>query len=231
MPIHAVLFDAADTLFTTRGSVGEIYGQVARDYGCDAPFEEIQAAFVRQFRHSGPVSTQEEKKWWHAVVFRVLTDVGRVRDFDVFFGRVYDCFRDSRGWILFPETREVLTELRARKYKLGVISNFDSRVYSVMRELGIQDFFQSVTISSEAGYAKPSPQIFAVAAKSLQLAPQNILLVGDSLPDDVLAGAQAGMQSILIDRSNRYPTVEVRRILDLRDVLSLVDSLTTPSAT
>src|SRR5262245_29269157 len=155
MPIEAVLFDAAETLFTTRGSVGEIYGFVAREYGCTATFDEIQSAFVRQFRHSGPLATSDEKAWWRDVVHRVFAEVGMVRDFNRFFEKVYDQFRDSRGWMLFPETREVLVRLRRRNLKLGVISNFDSRVYTVMADLRIREYFHSVTISSETGYAKP----------------------------------------------------------------------------
>ncbi len=219
MTIEAVLFDAADTLFTTRGSVGEIYGYVAREYGCTAPFDEIQAAFVQHFRHSGPRSTADEKAWWRSVVHKVFSEVGMIRDFNRFFDKVYDQFRDSRGWMLFPETLEVLAELKQRKIKLGVISNFDSRVYGVMKDLGISSFFDSVTISSEAGYAKPEPEIFAAAANSLQLQPDSILLIGDSLRDDVIAGAQAGLRTVLIDRNARHPDVSAfPRIENLRQV-------------
>src|SRR5690349_13010109 len=105
---------------------------------------------------------------------------------------------------------------------MGVISNFDSRVYSVMRDLDILHFFQSVTISSETGFAKPAPQIFETAAQALNSSPENILLVGDSLRDDVLAGSQAGMQSILIDRNHRYAHEDVRRISNLGEILSLL---------
>lgn len=219
MSIDAVLFDAADTLFTTRGSVGEIYGQVAREYGCTCPFDEIQSAFVRQFRHSGPLSTVDEKQWWRDVVHRVFAEVGMVRDFNRFFEKVYDQFRDSRGWILFPETRDVLSSLQKLPIKLGVISNFDSRIYTVMRDLDILSFFQSITISSETGFAKPELQIFAAAAKSLQSDPKAILLVGDNLRDDVQAARRAGMQSVLIDRANRYPDADVPRISTLREIL------------
>jgi putative hydrolase of the HAD superfamily len=222
MPVEAVLFDAADTLFTTRGSVGEIYGFVARQYGCTASFDEIQSAFVRQFRHSGPLSTADEKRWWHDVVHRVFAEVGMVRDFNQFFEKVYDQFRDSRGWILYPETREILTLLAKRPLKLGVISNFDSRIYTVMRDLDILSFFQSVTISSEAGFAKPAPEIFHAAARSLQLAPSRILLVGDSLRDDVLGARHAGMQSILIDRTDRHANADIQRIVTLNEVLSFL---------
>jgi putative hydrolase of the HAD superfamily len=218
---EAVLFDAADTLFTTRGSVGEIYGCVARDYGCTASFADIHAAFVRQFRHSGPLSTTNEKAWWRDVVLRVFGEVGMVRDFEAFFDRVYDQFRDSRGWMLFPETVEVLMSLKQRAVLLGVISNFDSRVYSVMRDLGIREFFDSVTISSETGYAKPDPRIFAAAVRALACPVETVLMVGDSLHDDVLAAQQAGLKAVLIDRAGRYPGADVQRIASLKEVLSL----------
>ena len=50
MKFRAVLFDAAETLFTTRGSVGEIYGSIARKYGSQASSDTIQDAFRRHFR-------------------------------------------------------------------------------------------------------------------------------------------------------------------------------------
>ena len=142
MQFDAVLFDAADTLFTTKGTVGAIYGMVARKFGSFASDEEIQEAFIRQFRHSGPLSRTNEKAWWHDVVFRVFSDVGMVHSFDEFFEKVYDQFRDQRGWLLFPETRQVLETLKLHGLRLGVISNFDSRIYGVLRSLDIGHFFK-----------------------------------------------------------------------------------------
>src|SRR5229473_5301738 len=107
MKFRAVLFDAAETLFTTRGSVGEIYGSVARKYGSQTPPDVIQAAFARQFRGAGPLSVQDQKLWWKDIVRRVFTEVGMLKNFDQFFDEVYDKFRDSQGWVLFPETIDV----------------------------------------------------------------------------------------------------------------------------
>jgi putative hydrolase of the HAD superfamily len=216
-----VLFDAAETLFTTRGTVGEIYGEVAQRYGSQSRPTEIQAAFIRQFRHSGPLTTDNEKQWWKDVVFRVFNDVGMVSDFDRFFEEVYEQFRDGRGWRLFPETMEVLEELRRLQYPLGVISNFDSRVYSVMKSLEILHFFESVTISSETGYAKPHPEIFRAAVRAAGAPADRILFIGDNLSDDTRAGAAAGLHSILIDRNGRYAgSVDVPVIRNLREVLN-----------
>ena len=223
MAFRAVLFDAAETLFTTRGSVGQIYGSIARQYGSTASDDAIQAAFARQFRGAGPLSVQDQKRWWKDVVHRVFTEVGMVDNFDKFFDQLYDRFRDSQGWALFPETTEVLAELKSRSLKLGIISNFDNRAYSVLRSLEILHFFDAVTLSSETGYCKPDQEIFNAAVRALGIPSSEVLLVGDSLQDDIEAGIRAGLAAVLIDRHNRHTTVSsIRRISSLRDLISLI---------
>jgi putative hydrolase of the HAD superfamily len=225
MKFRAVLFDAAETLFTTKGSVGEIYGSIARQYGSHARSEDIQAAFARQFRGAGPLSTQDQRRWWKDLVYRVFSEVGMVDHFDQFFDQVYDRFRDSGGWILYPETTEVLQQVKERGLKLGVISNFDDRAYSVMRSLNILQFFDTVTLSSETGYCKPDREIFDAAVRALDVARSKVLLVGDSLHDDVEAGIRAGLAAVLIDRRNRHPeATHVERISSLKEVLPLLNS-------
>ena len=225
MKFSAVLFDAAETLFTTRGSVGEIYGEVAREYGSKAEPQAIQAAFVRNFRGAGPVSVENQKLWWKDIVRRVFTEVGMVENFDSFFEEVYDTFRDSQGWVLFPETRAVLAELKNMGFKLGVISNFDTRIYSVMESLAILQFFDAVTISSETGYCKPDPEIFQAAVRALGTQPSETLLVGDNPHDDVEAGIRAGLHAILVDRRGRHSSLPLQRISSLKELIPVLISL------
>ena len=222
MLYSAVLFDAAETLFTTRGSVGEIYRSVAVKFGSTASSGQIQHAFDRQFQRSGPLTRENEHDWWKDVVYRVFDDVGMVDNFDRLFDEIYELFRDSRGWILFPETQRVLEEFRCHNLKLGVISNFDSRLYTVLEDLKILGLFDSVTICSEVGFAKPQPEIFLSAIRALGVPPSRILFTGDSLLDDFLAGKGAGMETYLLDRSGRYGAMSsVRTISNLRDLLSV----------
>ncbi len=220
MILRAVLFDAAETLFTTRVSVGSIYGSLAREYGSEASNEAIHAAFLRHFRGAGPVSPENQKNWWKDIVHRVFSDVGMVRDFDRFFEQVYDSFRDSQNWRLFPETQSVLQELKSRGLKLGIVSNFDDRIYSVMRSLDILAFFDVVTISSEAGYCKPDVRIFETAVRAMSVPPAAILFVGDSLHDDVEAGLQAGLQAVLVDRNGHHASANnVWKVASLDQIL------------
>ena len=210
-------------MFTTRGSVGEIYASVAHAYGSKAEADAIQAAFLREFRGDGPISVHDEKRWWKDIVHRVFTEVGMVEKFDEFFERVYDTFRNSQGWMLFPETLEVLNELKGLGLKLGVISNFDSRAYTVLESLGIRHFFDAVTLSSEAGYSKPDAGIFEAAVRALALPASTILLVGDSLHDDVEPAIRLGLPAVLIDRKGRYTSSgHVPSISSLNAVISEV---------
>ena len=222
MKCRAVLFDAAETLFTTRGSVGEIYGAIAREYGSKAEPRAIQAAFVRNFSGAGPISVDNQKLWWKDIVRRVFTEAGAVENFDSFFDQVYDTFRDSQGWVLFPETRTVLSELKTQGYKLGVISNFDTRIYSVMESLAILHFFDAVTTSSETGYCKPDREIFRAAVQALGTPPSETLIVGDNIRDDVEAGIRAGLHAVLIDRSGRHLSSPIQRISSLKELIPLL---------
>ena len=224
MKFRAVLFDAAETLFTTRGSVGEIYASIARQYGSTADADVIQAAFRRHFRGAGPLSIQDEKLFWKDVVYRVFNEVGMVENFDAFFDLVYEKFRGAQGWMLFPETLDALKQLKNLSLKLGIISNFDSRIYPVLESLNIRDFFDAVIISSEVGFAKPSSQIFAAAVQVLAVPAAEILMVGDSPEDDIDAAARCGLKAILIDRRNRYAAASFHRISLLTEVVREVTS-------
>jgi putative hydrolase of the HAD superfamily len=156
-------------------------------------------------------------------VYRVFNQVGMVENFDQFFNEVYEKFRDSQGWVLFPETLEVLRELKTLNLKLGVISNFDSRIYSVLDSLGIRRFFDAITFSSETGHCKPEPEIFEAAIQALDVPASEILLVGDSPHDDVEAAMRAGLSAVLIDRTGRHAAnAQLERISSLKEVISKV---------
>jgi len=98
-----------------------------------------------------------------------------------------------------PEARSVLQRLKDTDLKLGIISNFDHRLYRILDGLDLRPFFDSVTISSEAGYAKPARQIFAIALSALDVAAAEAAHVGDSEHMDVRGAQDAGLRAILID--------------------------------
>ena len=212
-PINAIFFDAAGTLFDVKGSVGEVYVTYAKKYGfpeTDEMAKSLNHAFKETFKAMPlPVFSVErpeklkqcERLWWFDVVHAVFYRVGMFERFDDFFDEVFEAFGHSTHWQLFPESIDVLTQLKERGFELGIISNFDTRFFQVVRELGINQFFDSVTISSLAGAAKPAAKIFSYALEQHALLPEEALHVGDHRIEDFEGAQQVGLHALLIDRS------------------------------
>ncbi len=57
-----------------------------------------------------------------------------------------------------------------------------------------------MVISGEVGIKKPSPEIFSIAIAETGLQPSEVAFVGDSIDDDMMGAAAAGLTPILIDR-------------------------------
>jgi len=210
--VSTLFFDGAGTLFHVKGSVGQIYSEVARKYEIKLSPEVLETEFKKAFRSSPPMAFpglkknlihHREKEWWKNLVIRALNGMVFPR-FNSFFDELFERFRGNSGWVLFSETRGVLRILKDKGYHLGIISNFDSRIYDVCRALDIDSFFDSITISSEVGAAKPNSKIFQVALSKHQVEPECALHVGDSPEEDIEGARSVGIFPFLINRSGSF---------------------------
>ncbi|HEY7531848.1 MAG TPA: HAD-IA family hydrolase, partial [Nitrospiraceae bacterium] len=187
--------------------------------------------FRRSFREAPPPVfadmaptklKQCERLWWFDLVHNVFYRVGMFEQFDQFFDEVFQVFENSSSWLLFPETLSVLTRLRQHGFELGIVSNFDSRLFTVLRGLGIEQLLDTVTISSLAQAAKPAPKIFQVALEKHAAEPREAVHVGDSLRDDVEGAAKAGLTGVLLDRKGTGKTSDVPVIRTLDELFPLL---------
>ena len=231
---QVIFFDAAGTLFRVRGSVAHIYLRYAINHGFKENAEslqKVQAAFARAFQDAPPAvfATTEptqikqcERMWWFDIVHNVFYRVGMFERFDEFFEEVFDVFARPESWMLYPETEKVLEDLKTRQYELGIISNFDSRLFVVLRGLGIADYFQTVTISSLSHAAKPSGRIFMQALAKHAVEPADAVHVGDSLEEDVKGAELAGLTGILVQREPGSQARDVRTVRSLDELPSIL---------
>lgn len=235
-PIRVVFFDAAETLFHVDGSVAEIYLRHAVHFGYQAKPDSlslISQAFRRAFHDAPPPVfavaesaqiKQSERLWWFDVVHNVFYRVGMFERFDEFFDHVFELFADPASWKLYPEVLPTLRELRSRGLELGIVSNFDSRLFTVLRGLGLADLFDTVTISSLAHAAKPSPKIFELALEQHAVEPGEAMHVGDSVRDDVEGATKAGLAAVLLARQGTQAPHGVPTIRTLDELVPLTAS-------
>ncbi len=237
--IKVIFFDAAGTLFHVNGSVADIYLRYAEKYGVRRTPESlaaVNAAFTRAFHEAPPpvfaVSDSKEisrceRLWWFDIVHNVFYRVGMFEGFDDYFEEVFRAFDGPDHWVLYPETVAVLKELKGQGLELGIISNFDSRLFHVLRTLGLAEFFDTVTISSLAHAAKPAPRIFQLALEKHAIDSDEAVHIGDSRRDDVEGARQAQMQGILLSREHEGRPEDGLVIHTLAELPSLVDRVST----
>ena len=227
-----VFLDAAGTLFEVRGSVGEIYSSVARRYGVIAAPEELQQAFIEAFRRKslggiprggGENRVIHEKGWWLEIVKEVFAGRMPADTLLRYFEDVFEIFRGADAWRLFPDTRTSLERLSAGGYRLGIISNFDSRLRDLLDNLGIGSLFEHVALSWCLGAAKPDARIFRGALEAMNVPAERALHVGDSLHEDVAGAEAAGLCAVLMDRRNVHP--DWTRSWRIRSLSELCDDL------
>ena len=209
-----IFLDAVGTLFGIRGTVGEIYSAIAAKTGVIVSPESLNVAFLKSFKTSPPLAFAEaeldqipelEFQWWQAIAENAFTEVGataQFSDFSAFFNQLYGHFATGDPWYLYPDVLPTLTAWQTQRIELGIISNFDSRIYNVLEVLKIRHFFRSITISSFTGSAKPDRTIFAAALEKHDCFPRQAWHIGDSLQEDYYAAKALGMKPFLIERRN-----------------------------
>ena len=208
--IRAAFFDAAGTLFEPREPIGRTYARLACEFGVEASEAAVAAGFRQAFGGApglafGPgLATAElrrlEREWWRMRVAETFAALGSFGDFDAYFDALFDYFADPAHWIADNEAARMLLRLKESGIKLGVISNFDYRLYRILDGLDLTRHFDTITISSEAGYAKPRREVFEFALSRAGLNAGDAMHIGDSEHLDFTASAAAGMAAILIDR-------------------------------
>ena len=209
--ITSVLFDMGGTLEdiyvderSEREAIEKLQAMLAAaglDTGVD--LEELKkradAGWVRygQFRDPTNIELKPVQIWCDYV----LTDFAFPRE-----KLAPVCEQIAHMWevthyhrALRPRVAEMLQGLQDLGMKLGIVSNTAAlyQVFDILEEYGIRDYFRDVTLSSVTGFRKPDPNIFQVALRQLQSAPEQCVYVGDTVSRDIIGSKRAGFAAAI----------------------------------
>jgi FMN hydrolase / 5-amino-6-(5-phospho-D-ribitylamino)uracil phosphatase len=108
----------------------------------------------------------------------------------------YEVFHEHRQRVeLFADAKAFLQCLK-RHFPLVAISNGTADVHRV----GLGEYFSHAVNAPALGVAKPNPQIYHHAARLLDLAPHQVLHIGDDAHLDAWGARNAGMVCIWVNR-------------------------------
>lgn len=100
-----------------------------------------------------------------------------------------------RSFLLIPGVDEALRQLHER-YPMAVVSARDERgTMAFLEHFDLTKYFDAVVTGLSAAHTKPYPDPILLAAKKMNVAPENCLMIGDTTVD-IRAGKSAGAQTV-----------------------------------
>ena len=98
---------------------------------------------------------------------------------------------------LYKAVPSVLSGLYG-KFKLGIIANQSLGTQDRIDNWGIGQYFDVVIASAEAGVAKPDLKIFTMALDKAKCKPEEAVMIGDRLDNDIAPAKKLGMKTIWV---------------------------------
>lgn len=234
--IDLITFDAGNTLIHAKPSLGEVYARVTREFGAEvaaARFVDAVGPIFKRYLAAQPIefdkgSDDADLRLWREItreLHEAIPELDGNVPFDDWFGRLYHVFGSANAWGFIDGAEATLCELKFEGFRLGLVSNWDTRLRRIAGDLGILRYMHAVAISSEVGFRKPHPRIFESVTEHVGVPPDRCLHVGDLLEEDVRGARAAGWNAALLDMSGAHeapPDADYHVIRTLDDVWPLL---------
>ena len=105
---------------------------------------------------------------------------------------------NAKTLALLNENKQVLEHLKQNGYPMVLVSNFYGNINQVLKDAGIDGYFEDVIESAVVGVRKPNPAIFALGVCALDLPASQVLVVGDTYGKDVIPAHKLGCHTLWI---------------------------------
>lgn len=120
-------------------------------------------------------------------------------------------------WEKFEDT-QVLEKI---KQPIGIISNFNNTLRSKLDE-SFNINFCNIIVSEEIGISKPDLEFYKRALEIIDVDPKKILYIGDSVKLDLHPATLCGIETLVIDRDDFYPSLETK-ISNLEHIIEYIN--------
>ena len=115
-----------------------------------------------------------------------------------------------------------------KKYKnnICIVTDLTAQIqYKKIKKLRFDKYINCIVSSEEAGKEKPHPFIFMLALQKLNLRSEDVCMIGDNYPKDVLGASNLGIKSIWInheDKNEKFDNMLVTEVKSFNEILELV---------
>jgi putative hydrolase of the HAD superfamily len=204
-PLRAVVFDVDFTVARPGPELGpEGYRTVGARYGLEleaARYEDARAQALETLERHPELDHDEEI--WVLFTQRIIEGMGGRGDTYAPAVELTRAWELAQHFEIYDDAVPALRDLRARGLKLGLLSNTARDLDDFVAHHGLD--VDAVLTSRVHGKTKPHETIFRRMLELLGVRPEEALMVGDTLEDDIEGARAVGMSALLVDRAGRYP--------------------------
>ena len=218
--IKAVFFDWFNTLAQYEPPREELESQALQEFGIHVSPQKIMPSLLaadRDFFEENAVfpvrerSPEEQAEIYARYQKTILTEAGvNISSEPDMLMKIMKRVQElSRGmsFALFDDVLSTLKTLKEQNLTLGLLTNLDSDMKPICRELGLESYVDFIVTSGEVGADKPKPPIFLAALQRAGVNASEAVHVGDQYKLDIIGARGVGITPVLIDRYDLYPEV------------------------
>ncbi len=230
--IKAVFFDLYQTLARYEPPREEIHAGALKDLGINVEPEVFRRPIVaadefiyQELAHSSLSKRSEKERLavfveYEKIVFRESGIEVDEKLIPVLLGKMQQV---KSKLVPFDDVVPALTDLKSHGLILGLISNVDRDITSLLNELKLYSLLRVVVTSQEVGLTKPQAGIFQEALRRAGTQAAEAVYVGDQYQIDVIGANAVGMKGILLDRGGYFTGVtDSPRIRSLSQIVELL---------
>ena len=103
---------------------------------------------------------------------------------------------EARSMIPRPEAIGVLSALKQKGYKIGLISDCTANTVVLWQHTSLKPFFKVTIFSCAVRVKKPDPRIYHMALDKLKVKPEDCLYVGDGSSRELTGALKVGMHPV-----------------------------------
>jgi len=191
VPVHAILLDIGGPIVDERPdylhSMEIVIDLLRSEAGIDVTREDIESIMDTAIRAYTPSVTKAVI--WHFI----QPDINRAKE--VYREAIRRIFTRRSDVVLMEGIDDVIPAI-ASKYKLALAGNQPKLMREKLERTGLMSYFESDVISDEIGLHKPDSRFFLEICNRIGEMPENCVMVGDRLDNDVYPANVLGMRTV-----------------------------------
>jgi putative hydrolase of the HAD superfamily len=215
---QAILFDLDDTLTDRKATLKRFAIQYLEDF--KTHLELDVDAFLQELERADGGGYRPRPEMFGALLKSLPWKIAPTQDeFLTYWVNTFPRFA-----LPMPGMLETLQTLKARGFKLGIITNGHSfQQQTKIDALEIRALFDAILVSTEVNLRKPNPEIYQLALERLGVQAEHAWMVGDHVLNDVLGARDAGLTGVWLRHEARVWDSNEPNHLEIQNLPQLFD--------